>query len=82
MIFTIIEIIIGIILLIMAAMSVAQKDVLRSIVFLMFFLFVLSINFIYLGATLIGAIELLVYVGAISALMVFTVMITGGKEFE
>jgi NADH-quinone oxidoreductase subunit J len=43
---------------------------------------VLSANFIFLGATLIGAIELLVYVGAVSALLVFTMMITGGKEIE
>ena len=82
MIFEIIEIIFGVLLAVMAAVSVAQKDVVRSIVFLLLFLSIMAADFIYLGATLIGAIELLVYVGAISALLVFTVMITGGKEFE
>ena len=82
MIFTIITIIFAIILIILAAISVEQKDIVRSIIFLMAFLFVLSANFIFLGATLIGAIELLVYVGAVSALLVFTMMITGGKEIE
>ncbi|MCL5888421.1 MAG: NADH-quinone oxidoreductase subunit J [Candidatus Thermoplasmatota archaeon] len=82
MIFTIIAIIFAIILIILAAISVEQKDIVRSIIFLMAFLFVLSANFIFLGATLIGAIELLVYVGAVSALLVFTMMITGGKEIE
>lgn len=82
MIFEIIEIIFGVILAIMAAISVAQKDVVRSIVFLLLFLSLMSADFIFLGATLLGAIELLVYVGAITALLVFTVMITGGREFE
>ncbi|MCL4322830.1 MAG: NADH-quinone oxidoreductase subunit J [Candidatus Thermoplasmatota archaeon] len=82
MIFTLITIIFAIILIILAAISVEQKDIVRSIIFLMAFLFVLSANFIFLGATLIGAIELLVYVGAVSALLVFTMMITGGKEIE
>ena len=82
MIFTLITIIFAIILIILAAISVEQKVIVRSIIFLMAFLFVLSANFIFLGATLIGAIELLVYVGAVSALLVFTMMITGGKEIE
>ena len=82
MIFTIITVIFAIILVVLAAISVEQKDIVRSIIFLMAFLFVLSANFIFLGATLVGAIELLVYVGAVSALLVFTMMITGGKEIE
>lgn len=82
MIFEIIEIIFGVFLALMAAISVAQKDVVRSIVFLLLFLSLMSADFIFLGATLLGAIELLVYVGAITALLVFTVMITGGREFE
>ncbi|MCL4350008.1 MAG: NADH-quinone oxidoreductase subunit J [Candidatus Thermoplasmatota archaeon] len=82
MIFEVIEIVFGAFLIVMSALSVAQKDVVRSIIFLLLFLSIMAANFIYLGATLIGAIELLVYVGAISALLVFTVMITGGKEFE
>jgi NADH-ubiquinone/plastoquinone oxidoreductase chain 6. len=82
MIFNIIAIIFGIILIILSVVSIEQKNIVRSLIFLMAFLFVLSADFIFLGATLIGAIELLVYVGAVSALMLFTMMITGGKEIE
>jgi NADH-quinone oxidoreductase subunit J len=82
MIYTIISIIFAVILIILAIIAVEEKDVVRSIIFLMSFLFVLAANFIFLGATLVGAIELLVYVGAVAALLVFTVMITGGKEIE
>ena len=82
MIYTIITLIFAIILIVLAAISVEEKDIVRSIIFLMAFLFVLSANFIFLGATLVGAIELLVYVGAVSALLVFTMMITGGNEIE
>ena len=67
MIFTIITIIFAIILIVLSAISVEEKDIVRSIIFLMAFLFVLSANFIFLGATLVGAIELLVYVGAVPA---------------
>lgn len=82
MIFDIIAIIFGIILIILSVVSIEQKNIVRSLVFLMAFLFVLSAEFIFLGATIVGAIELLVYVGAISALLLFTMMITGGKEIE
>ncbi len=82
MIFDIIAIIFGIILIILSVVSIEQKNIVRSLIFLMAFLFVLSADFIFMGATLVGAIELLVYVGAISALLLFTMMITGGKEIE
>lgn len=82
MIFDIIAIVFGIILIILSVVSIEQKNIVRSLIFLMAFLFVLSADFIFMGATLVGAIELLVYVGAISALLLFTMMITGGKEIE
>ena len=47
MIFTIITIIFAIILIVLAAISVEEKDIVRSIIFLMAFLFVLSANFIF-----------------------------------
>ena len=82
MIFDIILVIFGAILAIMAIKAVSEKDILRAIIWLMLFLFTISASFIYMGVTLIGAIELLVYVGAVSSLLVFTVMLTGGKEIE
>lgn len=82
MIYLIIEIIFAVILLALAMSAVHQRDVVRSIIYLMIFLFVLGADFIFIGATLLGSIELLVYVGAVSSLLVFTMMLTGGKEIE
>jgi NADH-quinone oxidoreductase subunit J len=82
MIFDIILVVFGAILALFAIKAVSEKDILRSIIWLMIFLFTISASFIYMGATLIGAIELLVYVGAVSSLLVFTIMLTGGKEIE
>ncbi|MHB8371205.1 MAG: NADH-quinone oxidoreductase subunit J [Thermoplasmataceae archaeon] len=82
MIYNIILIIFGIILAVFAAKAVSEKDILRAIIWLMIFLFTISASFIFMGATLIGSIELLVYVGAVTSLMVFTIMLTGGKEIE
>ena len=82
MIFDIILVIFGIILALFALKAISEKDILRAIIWLMVFLFTISASFIYLGATLIGAIELLVYVGAVSSLLVFTIMLTGGREIE
>ncbi len=82
MIFDIILVVFGAILVVFAIKAVSEKDILRSIIWLMIFLFAISASFIYMGATLIGAIELLVYVGAVSSLLVFTIMLTGGKEIE
>ncbi|MHB1493297.1 MAG: NADH-quinone oxidoreductase subunit J [Thermoplasmataceae archaeon] len=82
MIYNLILLAFGVLLAIFAAKAVAEKDILRSIIWLMVFLFAISASFIFLGATLVGAIELLVYVGAVSSLLVFTVMLTGGKEIE
>ena len=48
----------------------------------MVFLVMLSALFIFLGGSIIGAVELLVFVGAVVTLLVFTLMLSGGKELE
>jgi NADH-quinone oxidoreductase subunit J len=82
MIDTIIMIILGIIMIVLAALAVNSTRLFHSAVWLMLFLFTLSATFIFLGASIVGAIELLVYVGATVTLIVFTLMLTGGKEIE
>ena len=41
-----------------------------------------SIIFIFLGLSFVGSIELLVYAGAVVMLIVFVLMLTGGKDVE
>jgi NADH-quinone oxidoreductase subunit J len=82
MIDTIIIVIFGIIMIVFAALAVNSKKIVHSAVWLMMFLFTIAASFIFLGASIVGAIELLVFVGAIVTLLVFTLMLTGGKEVE
>lgn len=82
MIFTIIFLIFAIILIPVAMKAVSSQNLTHSAIYLMSFLFVLAALFIYLGASIVGAIELLVFIGAVVTLLVFTIMLTGGKELE
>jgi NADH:ubiquinone oxidoreductase subunit 6 (subunit J) len=82
MIFSIIFVIFAAILVILALITISAKNLVHSSVWLMIFLFVLSALFIFLGGSIVGAVELLVFVGAVVTLLVFTLMLTGGKEIE
>lgn len=80
--YTVIFLIFSIILIIFALRSISSRNIVHSIVWLSLFLFTLSALFFYLGSSLIGSLEILVYVGAVVTLLAFTLMLTGGKEFE
>ncbi len=82
MIYTIIFLIFAILLIPLAMKSVTDRNITHAAVYLMAFLFVLSASFIFLGASIVGAVELLIFIGAVVTLLVFTIMLTGGKEFE
>ncbi|MEM0158067.1 MAG: NADH-quinone oxidoreductase subunit J [Thermoplasmataceae archaeon] len=82
MIFTIIFLIFAVILIPLALKTVSERNLTHSAIYLMVFLFILSALFIYLGGSIVGAIELLVFVGAVVTLLVFTLMLTGGREVE
>jgi NADH-quinone oxidoreductase subunit J len=82
MIFTIIFLIFTIIMMVTAILAVREKNIVHSVVYLMIFLFGVGSLFIFMGADFLGAIELLVYVGAVVTLIAFTLMLTGGKEVE
>jgi NADH-quinone oxidoreductase subunit J len=81
-IFTILFLIFAILLLVTSIKAVQDKNIVHSATWLMFFLFSMAGLFLLLGSSLVASIELLVYVGAIVTLLVFTLMLTGGKEFE
>jgi NADH-quinone oxidoreductase subunit J len=82
MIYTAIFVVFAAILVPLALKTVLEKNLTHSAIFLMTFLFVLSGLFIFLGASLVGTIELLVFIGAVVTLLVFTLMLTGGRELE
>lgn len=82
MIYTIIFLIFAAIMIPLAMKAVSDKNITHSAIYLMAFLFVLSASFIFLGASIVGAVELLVFIGAVVTLFVFTIMLTGGKELE
>ncbi len=82
MIYTLIFIIFAIIMIPLAMKAVSDKNITHAAIYLMAFLFVLSASFIFLGASIVGAVELLVFIGAVVTLLVFTIMLTGGKELE
>ncbi|MEM3226934.1 MAG: NADH-quinone oxidoreductase subunit J, partial [Thermoplasmata archaeon] len=58
------------------------KNLLHSAIYLMFVLISIAALFIILGAQYLGAIQILVYVGAVITLLLFTIMLSGGEESE
>ncbi len=82
MIYTLIFLVFAILTILPAIKAVQDKTLTHSAVYLMLFMFMLAALFIYLGASIVGAVELLVFIGAVVTLLVFTIMLTGGKELE
>ncbi|MGC8608378.1 MAG: NADH-quinone oxidoreductase subunit J [Thermoplasmata archaeon] len=80
--FTTIFILFAILLIAFAVITVKEKNITHSAIYLSIFLLVMAGVFVFLGASFIGAVEVLVYIGAVVTLIVFTVMLTGGKEIE
>ncbi|AGO61625.1 MULTISPECIES: NADH-quinone oxidoreductase subunit J [Ferroplasma] len=82
MIDTIIFFILAAIAVIMALSAISTKNLIHSSIFLLILLLMFSIIFIFLGLSFVGSIELLVYAGAVVMLIVFVLMLTGGKDVE
>ncbi len=82
MIYTIIFFILAAIAVIMALSAISSKNLIHSSIFLLMLLLMFSIIFIFLGLSFVGSIELLVYTGSIVILIVFVLMLTGGKDVE
>ena len=72
-----------IIIIIIAALSVIlSKNIIQSVLYLILVFLLSSILFIYLGADFIGLIILIVYIGAISVLFLFIVMMLNIRLLE
>ena len=81
-IFTIIVLIFSVFLIVFSALSVRSRNLVHGAVWLMLFMFSMAGLFVYLGTDFVASIELLVYVGAVITLLVFTLMLTGGKDID
>ncbi len=82
LVYTGVFLVFAVILVVMSTKAVQEKNLVHSASYLMFFLFGMAGLFLLMGSSLVASIELLVYVGAIVTLLVFTLMLTGGKEVE
>ncbi len=82
MIFTILFFVLAAIAVIMALSAITSKNLIHSSIFLFILMLIFSIIFILLGLSFVGSIELLVYTGSIVILIVFVLMLTGGKDVE
>jgi len=72
-----------ILLIIVAAYcAVFSKNIIQSVLYLILVFLLSSIIFIYLGADFIGLIILIVYIGAISVLFLFIVMMLNIRILE
>ncbi len=82
MIFTIIFLAFAALAVIMALAAISSKNLIHSSIFLFILMLVFSSIFILIGLSFLGSVELLVYTGSIVILIVFVLMLTGGKDVE
>ena len=61
---------------------ILSKNIIQSILYLIFVFLLCSVLFIYLGADFIGLIILIVYIGAISVLFLFVIMMLNIRILE
>ena len=72
-----------ILIILIAALSVIlSKNIIQSVLYLILVFLLSSVLFIYLGADFIGLIILIVYIGAISVLFLFIVMMLNIRLLE
>ncbi len=73
---------VGIIGVIFAIWAVSEKNLLRAALALTFFLLSISALYVILNAQFLAMVQILVYVGAVIILILFTIMLTRGEEVE
>ncbi|MGC8584993.1 MAG: NADH-quinone oxidoreductase subunit J family protein [Thermoplasmata archaeon] len=59
---------------------VIEKRLYRAALWLMLFLLSVSTLYVILGSGFLGAVQIIIYVGAVITLLVFTIMLTRGEE--
>ncbi len=59
---------------------VIEKKLYRAALWLMLFLLSVATLYVILGSGFMGAVQIIVYVGAVITLLIFTIMLTRGEE--
>ncbi|MEL9998719.1 MAG: NADH-quinone oxidoreductase subunit J [Thermoplasmata archaeon] len=78
----IIFLIVGLIGVAFGIWAVSEKNLLRAALALTFFLLSISSLYVILNAQFLAMVQILVYVGAVIILILFTIMLTRGEEVE
>ncbi|HEU12485.1 MAG: NADH-quinone oxidoreductase subunit J [Thermoplasmata archaeon] len=73
---------IGIIGTVFAIWAVSEKNLLRAALALTLFLLSIASLYVVLNAQFLAMVQILVYVGAVIILILFTIMLTRGEEVE
>ncbi|MEM2268920.1 MAG: NADH-quinone oxidoreductase subunit J, partial [Thermoplasmata archaeon] len=76
----IIFLIVGLIGVAFGIWAVSEKNLLRAALALTFFLLSISSLYVILNAQFLAMVQILVYVGAVIILILFTIMLTRGEE--
>jgi NADH-quinone oxidoreductase subunit J len=71
-----------ILIILSALLVILSKNIIQSILYLILVFLLCSVLFIYVGADFIGLIILIVYIGAISVLFLFVVMMLNIRVLE
>ncbi|MCI4434100.1 MAG: NADH-quinone oxidoreductase subunit J [Thermoplasmata archaeon] len=74
--------IVGIIGIVFGIWAVSDKNLLRAAFALTFFLLSIATLYVILNAQFLAMVQILVYVGAVIILILFTIMLTRGEEVE
>ena len=75
-------ILIALLTIIMAYSTLGTKKVMRAAAYLLLTLWGVAFIYLFLGATYLFAIQLIVYAGGIVVLFLFSVLLTGHEEFK
>ncbi len=73
---------VGILGAIFGIWAVSEKKLFRAALALTFFLLSIASLYVILNAQFLAAIQIIVYVGAVITLLLFTIMLTRGEEVE
>ncbi|MCS7096898.1 MAG: hypothetical protein NZ926_00200 [Candidatus Methanomethylicia archaeon] len=80
--FSWINVLLGVLLIVLAVLSLEFNKIMYSILTLCGFSIVLAIAFFYLSAPLVGVFQLAVIAGAVTALFIIALMLTGKVEVD
>jgi len=70
----------GLVAIASTALVIVQRNAVHALLYLIVSLFALAVTMLFLGAAFVGALEIIVYAGAIMVLFIFVVMMIGAAS--